>query len=177
MAITLTRVPNFDDVYGRTLVRTFDVTFDTSYPLTNGYVIAARDVGLSAFKGITVIGGNKASLGVTVGLDLGTGAGNAPTSAALRVFTPTGGATGAATPAAPSFAEGAVTIAGTATGTVPAGGTTVTSTAANGAIISVPAAGLTGSIAAGVATAGVAKEFANGANLSTITARIEFSGF
>ncbi len=171
MALTLTRVPNFDDVYGRTLVRTFDVTFDTAYPLSAGYSVAARDVGLSAFKGIKVVGGNKAAGGVIVALDLGTGTGNAPLAAALRVFTPTGGATGAATPAAPSFAQGAITPG---VFTVAAGGTPVTSTAANGTGIVSEA---TPAQAAGVLTGGVAKEFANGANLSTITARIEFSGF
>lgn len=176
MAITLTKVPNFTDIYGRTRITTYDVTLDTSYPLTNGYVIQARDVGLSAFKGATFIGGNKAAGAILPALDLGTNSkGNAPTSAALRIFAPTGGGTAASTVSAPSFSEGAVTIGGTATGTIPTGATPVTSTSASPAV-SVPATGLTGSIAGGALTAGIAKEFANATDLSSITLRIEFRG-
>jgi len=74
-------------------------------------------------------------------------------------------------------AAGAITVAGTATGTIPADSTPVTSTAANGAIVSVPAAGLTASMAAGGAlVAGIGKEVANATDVSTITVRVIFIG-
>lgn len=178
MSLTFTRVPDGEDVWGRTKVTLFDVTLDNSYPLTNGYTINAQDVGLKFFKSAIVEGSNKTGGSVLPIIDLGigtTGAGSLPLKVALRVFTPTGGATGASSVTAPSFAEGAITIGGTATATPASGATAVTSTSAQPAI-PVNLSSVTGTIASGAATAGIGKEFANGADLSSIIVRIRFFG-
>jgi hypothetical protein len=184
MALTFNKVPDGFDVWGKTYVNIFDVVLDNSYPLSTGYVINAQDVGLKGLKGAQVVGGNKAAGAVLAWADLAPASTGAviPTSLALRVFLPTGGATAPATLTAPVVAAsvtGAITVAGTATGTIPAGGTTVTSTAANGAIVSVPAAGLTASAAAGTAgavTAGIGKEVGNTTDLSALIVRVMFFG-
>jgi hypothetical protein len=181
MSVTLTRVPDGEDVWGRTRVTMFDVALDTSYPLTGGYVINAQDVGLKAFKGVDIVGSNKAGGAVLPIFDLTslTSPGQLPTSLALRLFLPSGGATAPATLTAPvGGTAGAITVAGTATGTIPAGGTTVTSTAANGAIVSVPGTGLTASQATGGAVvAGIGKEVGNTTDVSTLIYRVRFLGF
>src|SRR5579862_5683536 len=94
MALTLNRVPDGFDVWGKTYVRDMDVVCDSSYPLTNGYVINAGDVGLKGFKGAQVIGSNKAGGAVLPVFDLSlVSTGQAiPTSLAFRLFLPTGGA-------------------------------------------------------------------------------------
>ena len=182
MSLTLSRVPDGEDIWGRTRTTLFDVACDTSYPLTNGYTINAADVGLKFFKSARVEGANKAAGAILPMLDFGTfvaGSAALPSAVALRLFNPTGGATAPSTLTAPVVAvtEGAVTIGGTATGTIPSGGTTVTSTSASPAV-SVPATGLTGTIAAGsgTLTGGIAKEVANATNVSTLSFRIRFFG-
>ena len=179
MAITAKPVRGGEDVWGKSYAKLFDITLDTSYPLTTGYVINATDMGLKGFFGAQVVGGNKASGAVLPSFDLGsavvTGANLPPTSLALRVFLPTGGATAPATLTAPVVAGTGLSLAGTATGTIPAGATPVTSTAANGAIVSVPATGLTIS-GSGTLTAGIGKEAGNTTDLSSITIRVRFVG-
>lgn len=107
MALTFTRVPDGEDIWGRTRVRFVDITLDNSYPLTNGYVINAQDVGMKGIFGAKVIGGNKASGAILPTIDLGTVAGAPPTSAILRAFLPTGGASAPATLTAPIVSGGA----------------------------------------------------------------------
>lgn len=203
MALTLRQVPDGFDVWGKTKVFAFDVTFDTSYPLTNGYVIQASDVGLSSFKGIQVIGGNKAAGALIAYADLAPVATESflAKSMALRLFFPTGGGSAPATVTAPvagagagtiavtngAITAGAVTVAGAAVGTLTAGADTV-SIAAN---VAVPAAGLTASAAnptqatttavftgttGGGLVAGVAKEVGNTTDVSSIIFRILFMG-
>lgn len=184
MSVTLTRIPDGNDVWGRTRVSLYDVTLDTSYPNSTGYVIQASDVGLKAFKGGSIVGSNKAAGAAIAVLDTGTnGTGINTASLALRVFAPTGGATATSSPsAAPSFAEGAITNGAisiaASTATPAAGATPVTSTGAQPAIpVTFGAISqASSSIAAGVATAGVGKEFANASNLSTFTYRVVFYG-
>lgn len=180
MSVTLTRVPDGEDIWGRTRVTLFDVALDTSYPLTNGYVINAQDVGLKGFKAAKVVGSNKAGGAVLPVLDLASisSPGQLPTSLAFRLFLPTGGGTAPATLTAPvGGSAGAITIAGTATGTIPAGGTAVTSTSASPAV-SVPAAGLTASQATGGAfVAGIGKEVGNTTDVSSLIYRVQFFGF
>ena len=177
MAITITRVPDGFDVWGKTKVTWKDITLDTSYPSSTGYVINAADIGFKEIFGAQVVGGNQASGKLSFVFDFNATAGDAPMLARLRAFFPTGGAgTSPTTLAAPIPSGGAITVAGTATGSVAAGGTTVTSTAANGAIVSVPATGLTATQAAGSGVPGVAKEVANTGDLSTIVIRVRFEG-
>lgn len=203
MALTLIKVPDGFDVWGKTKVFAFDVTFDTSYPLTAGYVINAPDVGLSSFKGIQVLGGNKAAGGVIAHADLASVSTESfmATSLALRLFYPTGGGTAPATVTAPvagagagtiavtngAITAGAVSVAGSAVGTLTAGADTV-DIASN---VAVPSTGLTASAAnptqatttavftgsgGGGLVAGIAKEVGNTTNVSSITIRILFMG-
>ncbi len=177
MAITITRVPDGDDVWGRTKVCWKDITLDASYPATNGYVINASDVGLKSILGAKVVGGNQTAGKLSFVFDFNATAGDLTTAVRLRAFFPTGGAgTSPTTLAAPIPSGGAITVAGTATGSVASGSTPVTSSAANGAIVSVPATGLTATQAAGSGVPGVAKEVANTGDLSTVIVRVFFSG-
>lgn len=179
MALTFKRVPDGFDVWGKTKIFTFDVACDTSYPLSTGYVINASDVGLSSFRGIQVLGGNKAAGALIAAADLAlvTAESFLATSMALRLFYPTGGGTAPATVTAPVAGAGAGTIVvgGAAVGTLTAGADTV-SIAAN---VAVPAAGLTavftGTTGGGL-TAGIAKEVANATDVSSLIFRIQFMG-
>lgn len=182
MSLTFSRVPDGEDFWGRTHTTLFDVKLDTSYPLTNGYVINASDVGLKYFKSGRVEGSNKAGGAVLPVLDFGTFTVNGavePTSVALRVFLPSGGATAPGSLGAPtaSIAEGAITIGGTATATPASGATPVTSTSAQPAI-PVNLASVTATIAAGSGTlvAGIGKEVANATDVSSLSYRIRFFG-
>jgi len=200
MALTLTPVRNAEDVWGRTKTTLFDITGDTSYPLTAGYVINAQDVGLKFFFSARVEGGNKAGGAVLPVFDFGTPAGVPATSAILRLFLPTGGATAPSTLTAPVAAAGAGTIvvtngaitAGAITVTdgavsIGAGGTPVTSTAANGAIgtqaqttasaanptQATSTAAFTGTTG-GALTAGIGKEVGDTTNVSSLIYRVRF---
>lgn len=185
MATTITRIPDGEDVWGRTHVKVVDVTLDNSYPATNGYVINANDVGLKGIRAVQVVGGNKAAGKLNFLADLlGTGvAGQDVTAVALRAFFPSGGAGTAPTSlAAPVITEGAITNGAisiaASTATPDAGGTPVTSTGAQPAIPVVFGAitQAASSIAAGSATPGVAKEVGNTADLSTIIVRLMIFG-
>lgn len=186
MSLTLTPVRNGEDIWGRTHTTLFDVTLDASYPLTNGYVINAQDVGLKAFLSAQVEGGNKSAGAVLPVFDFGTPAGIPPTSVALRLFLPTGGASAPATLVAPvaavtegAITNGAISIAAS-TATPDAGGTPVTSTGAQPAIPVVfgEITQATSTIAAGsgALTAGIGKEVGNTTNVSTIIIRVRFFG-
>jgi len=170
MSLTFNRVPDGEDVWGRTRVTLFDVTLDTSYPLTNGYVINPQDVGLKAFKSASVEGMNHTAGEILPVLDLGIGTTNQGTilpTIALRIYCPTGGATAPTSLAAPA---GATTI-GASTATPASGATAVTSTSAQ------PAIPVTFGTIATALTAGIGKEIGNGTNLSTVVLRIRFLGF
>jgi hypothetical protein len=132
--------------------RVYDVTLDNAYP-TGGYAITPSSLALTNILGIKVIGGNPAAAVLKYHWDT--------TNQKLICLYPTGGAN--ASPAA--LADPAGTIANA---TIPAGGTTVTSTAANGAIVTVPNP---------VLTPGRAKEVAANTNLSSITVRILAFGY
>jgi len=189
MAITLTPVRNGEDTWGRTRVTLFDVTGDTSYPLTAGYVINAQDVGLKFILGAQVEGGNKAGGTVIPHFDFGTPAGVPATSAILRLFLPTGGATAPATLTAPVGAASAGTIVvtnGTITAgviTVAAGATPVTSVAADGTTVASAANPTQAASTAaftpttgGALTAGIGKEVGNTTNVSSLIYRVRFLG-
>lgn len=112
MAATITQVKSGEDVWGKHYVKVFDVTLDTSYPNSTGYVIKAQDVGLRVITGVKVIGGNKAAGALLAWPDLlGTDAGGGEyTSVALRAFQPTGGGgTNPTTLQAPKVSSGAST--------------------------------------------------------------------
>ena len=197
MSLTLTPVRNGEDTWGRTKVTLFDVTLDTSYPLTAGYVVNAQDVGLKNILSARVEGGNKAAGAVLPVFDFGAPAGVPATSTILRLFLPTGGATAPATLTAPvvAVAEGAITVTN---GAITAGAITMGGTAAltaGGDTVSiaagVPAAGLTATAAnptqatstatiaagSGTLTAGIGKEVGDTTNVSSITVRVRFFGF
>lgn len=189
MSLTITPVRNAEDTWGRTKTTLFDITGDSSYPLTAGYVINAQDVGLKYFFSAQVQGGNKAGGAVLPVFDFGTPGGVPATSTILRLFLPTGGATAPATLTAPVAAAGAGTIVvtnGAITAgaiTVAAGATPVTSTAANGSGIASAAnptqatstAAFTGTTG-GALTAGIGKEVGDTTNVSSLIYRVRFFG-
>ena len=178
MSLTLTKVRDSEDVWGKTRTVVYDIQFDSSYPLSAGYTLNAQDVGLKNFFDGSVVGGNKAAGAVAPHLEFSLGL--PISSAVLRLFLPSGGATAPATLTAPVAGGGAGTIvvSGTATGTIPAGATAVTSTSASPAV-SVPATGLTAAFtpgAGGAITAGIGKEVGNTTDVSSITVRVRFFG-
>lgn len=99
MALTYTRVPDGDDVWGRNKIKFLDVTITGSYTAT-GYSIPATAFGLKAFRGVDPAGGD-VSLGTYFPvIDFGTSpAGKLPTTFKLRFFTASGvEATGSLSP-------------------------------------------------------------------------------
>ncbi len=99
MSVTITRVPDGNDTWGREKVEIRDFTITSTYT-SGGYVINASDVGLKFFKAV-VVGGGDVSLGTYFPMfDLGTTpAGTDPTTGKLRLFTATGvEATGSLSP-------------------------------------------------------------------------------
>ena len=177
MSLTLTKIPDSGDAWGRHRAVVFDVTFDNSYPLTNGYTINAQDVGLKYLLGAQVIGGNKAKGALIPSFDTSTTAGDLKTSLVARLFLPSGGGTAPATLTAPvGGAAGAITIGGTATATPASGATPVTSTGAQPAI-PVSLASVTATQATGGAiVAGIGKEVGNTTDVSSIIVRVLFIG-
>lgn len=177
MSLTLTKVRDSEDVWGKTRTVAYDITLDTSYPLSAGYVINAQDVGLKNFFGGVFTGGNKASGAVLPLLDFGTPAGLAASSAILRLFLPSGGAAAPATLTAPVAAANGVPGIGTiaVTTTPDAGGVTMTGSAAKPALVGVITGALTAG-SAGAVTAGIGKEVGNTTNVSSITVRVRFFG-
>ena len=192
MALTLTPVRNAEDVWGRTKTTVFDITGDTSYPLTAGYVINAQDVGLKFIFSARVEGCNKAGGAVLPVFDFGTPAGLPATSTILRLFLPTGGATAPATLTAPvagatvagaiTVTNGAISIAAS-TATPDVGATPVTSTGAQPAIPvtfgAITQATTTATQAAGTAgalTAGIGKEVGDTTDVSSLIYRVRFFG-
>lgn len=91
MAITLTRVPDGDDNWGRHRVVTRDFTALSAdaYP-AGGVVINASDLGLKFITGVDIAGGS-VSMGTNFPVfDIGTVPGGLPTSFKLRYFTASG---------------------------------------------------------------------------------------
>jgi hypothetical protein len=155
MAVTLTGVQGPQGPFlslGNIQGRVYDVALDTSYP-SGGYAITPSSLALTNILGIKVIGGNPAAAVLKYHWDT--------TNGKLICLYPTGG--GNASPAALSDPSGTV-----ANATIPAGATAVTSTAANGAIVTVPNPTL---------TPGRAKEVAAGTDLSSITVRLLAFGY
>jgi hypothetical protein len=109
MALTITRVPDGNDVWGRTRIEYRDITLDTSYP-TGGYNIRASDVGLSNIFGATLVSTSEGRLLTTFNKVVGeaTFAG----SITMRINYPTGGAT-----AAPASLSDPIVTSGGATAT------------------------------------------------------------
>lgn len=60
MALTIQRVPDGEDAWGRFRVKVVDLILDTSYP-AGGYVVNASDVGMKMVYGAQDVGGNAAS--------------------------------------------------------------------------------------------------------------------
>ncbi len=177
MSLTLTKVRDSEDVWGKTRTVLFDVAFDTSYPLSAGYVINAGDVGLKNIFSARAEGGNKAAGAVLPVLDLGTPAGIAASSAILRLFLPSGGATAPATLTAPVVAANGAPGLGTlaVTTTPDAGATNLTGSAAKPALAGVFSGALAAG-SAGAATAGIGKEVGDTTDVSSITVRVRFFG-
>ncbi len=65
MAITLSRVKDAEDVWGKHRTVLYDITLDSSYP-TGGEAITPREVGLSIIKGAQVMGIKDATSGGVV---------------------------------------------------------------------------------------------------------------
>lgn len=167
MAATLTPVPNSSDSWGRLRTKAIDITGDTSYP-AGGYPVAARLLGMTKIMACQPTPLNLASTAYL-------GAYNLATSKFVISY-PTGGTgTNPVALTDPGLTVGAITMGGTATGTIPAGATAVTSTAAQPAV-SVPAAGLTATLASSPVTPGRGKELPAGANAATLSYRLLFIG-
>lgn len=179
MSLTFTKVRDSEDIWGKTRTVVFDIDFDSSYPLSAGYTVNAQDVGLKNFIDAAVVGGNTASGAVLPHFAFSKGL--QISSAVLRLFLPSGGASAPATlvaPVAGATTPGAFTVGGTATATPAAGATPVTSTGAQPAI-PVNLASVTVSQAAGTGgavTAGIGKEVGNTTDVSSVTIRVRFFG-
>jgi hypothetical protein len=151
MALSIKRIADGEDVWGKFRVVYKDIVLDNSYP-AGGYTINASDVGLKTLYEGVEVGGNAASGGVLVLIDQSSGLGTtsmdgvALTSLKLRVFFPTGGAT-----AAPNTLANAKVTSGAST-----------ASAVNATTPDI--------------TPGIAVEVATGANLSTVTVRVRFVG-
>lgn len=153
-----------------------DVTGDASYP-AGGYAIDPVLLGMSKIEGCMCLGGNAAGGTVLPHWDIA--------NAKLMAIYPTGGA--AASPAALAApAQGAMTIdnhddhAADQIGTIPADSTPVTSTAANGAIVTISAADAHSAhvvSAVGSGVPGVGKQLAASTDITTLTWRMLFIGF
>src|SRR5262245_808490 len=138
MALTYTEVKEALTTMGKLRVRTFDVTGDNSYP-AGGYTVDLKGTGFTGIYGIQVIGGNPAANRQLCCLDT--------TSSKLMVLHPSGGGTAAGA----ALADPAIT----------AGGTAVTSAAANGATD---------------LTAGRGREITAATDITSLTFRIMFIG-
>jgi hypothetical protein len=146
MALTITRVPDGNDVWGRTKIEYRDLTLDDAYAASTGYVINAQDVGLRQVFGAAVVGGNQAAGKLSFIFDFNASAGDLRTAVRLRAFFPTGGAT-----SAPSALANPIVTSGASTASA------VDATTPN-------------------ITPGVAKEVADGGDLGTIVLRVRFEG-
>lgn len=167
MAATLKKVSNGYTVAGSLAISIIDFTGDTSYP-SGGYLISPAFVGVNKVLSCSVMPRDLASTVYNAVYD-------ANTSKFVLVY-PTGGTgTVPAALADPGLTEGAVTVAGAATGSIPAGATPVTSTSAQPSV-SVPASGLTASIADSPLTAGRGKQLAAATDVSTLKYRLTFIG-
>src|SRR5574341_1172375 len=60
MALTLTKVPDSEDVWGKHRVAMFDLVGDASYP-AGGYAITPSQVGMRRIYGVKFVGGNPAA--------------------------------------------------------------------------------------------------------------------
>lgn len=110
MSLTFKKIPDGEDLWGRTRVTWFDITLDNSYPNSAGYVINAQDVGLKYIRSAKAVGGNKAAGALLFHFDHGATAGVLANSVILRAFQPTGGGgTNPTTLAAPVVSSGAST--------------------------------------------------------------------
>lgn len=165
---TLTRVlglgPRREGGYTRMIV---DWTGSASYP-AGGYTLDPKPLaGANKVLGVVKLGGNAAAARYLIHWDTA--------NEKMMIIYPTGGA--AASPAALADpAQGAPTIddhAADQIGTIPADSTPVTSTAANGAIVTVTAADAHVVSAVGSGVPGRGKELAASTNASTLTFRLE----
>jgi len=118
LALTLTKLPDSEDYWGKHRVVIYDITGDTSYP-TGGYAVTAAGFGMRRIYGMKDIGGNATSARLMYRFDT--------TNTKIIFEYPTGG--GATTPTTlsdPAIAAGAVAV---------------TSAAANGSADVVPGRG------------------------------------
>lgn len=90
MALTLTHLPEFQDVFGSTYVLVYDVTGDSSYPAGGEAVDPDKDLGFGAIIGAVIIGANAVAARLMAVWDT--------TNNKLQVLYPSGGS--AASPAA-----------------------------------------------------------------------------
>jgi len=172
---TLTRVlgigPWKDGPYARAIL---DWTGSASYP-SGGYTIDPKPlIGARTILGVKKIGGNAAAAAYNIHWDT--------VNSKMMIIYPTGGA--AAAPAALADpAQGAMTIANHSNhaadqiGTIPSGATPVTSTAADGAIITISAADAHSAHSVSSAGSGVpgrGKELLATTDASSLQFRLEF---
>jgi len=118
LALTLTKLADSDDIWGKHRVVVYDITGDTSYP-TGGYAVTAAGFGMRRIYGMKDIGGNATSARLMYRF--------VTTNTKIIFEYPTGG--GATTPTTlsdPAIAAGAVAV---------------TSAAANGSADVVPGRG------------------------------------
>ncbi len=149
MSLTITRVPDGEDLWGRRRVTMYDLTLDDDYVAATGYPIAAQDVGFKSLYGALVIAANQAAGKLLFVFDKNNDAGEVSSTLRLRAFFPTGGAA-----TAPTALNAPV-------GITAAGAVAVTGDADDAAVVVTP---------------GVAKEVAESANLATIKLRVVFFG-
>lgn len=88
MALAFTEIPDSQDVMGKTRVKFYDVTLETSY-VGGGTTITPANVGLRTIFGARIIGGNTTAKSLQYYLDTTT----TPGSVKLLCLFPTGGAT------------------------------------------------------------------------------------
>lgn len=92
MAVTLTRVPDGNDYWGRNKIKfvDFQAASGTTYP-SGGFVINANTFELKVFRGLKIVGGD-VSQGTYFGIvDMTTAfPGKEPPTVALRLFTASG---------------------------------------------------------------------------------------
>ena len=88
MGITLTKVQDGLDLWGRERVAFFDVAITGTYT-SGGYTIDANQVGLKFYKGVVVAGGDVSQLTYFPFFDYGTSPTGLKTTGKLRLSTAT----------------------------------------------------------------------------------------
>lgn len=92
MAISIQKVPDGEDVWGKLRVRFVDVTLDTSYPAA-GYLVNASDLGMKMVYSVDIAGQDTVSeqwiydFNINVPIGTGTVTGVPATSFNIKAYT------------------------------------------------------------------------------------------